>query len=281
MAQDSSAPSGNAPDVKQDVDIDELEVEILIIAKNASQLNQTAAFLTRRGWPTTVQTNISKAIEHVAEKKPDFVLVSFSHSNPAVTKLPDLIAQTFNLDCIGFVEGVDTSSQARLNNFKMRHKVQGSPSGPNIQRTIRKILAEKFNVKSDDGRSSAEGREREENGGGGTVTIRGNSSDRGDAAIIQSSSARDSSGTVVAGGSSQMVGGGSQSGRTKLSDLAGKNGPTSGGEAGEGDHFQADADTEVVSTGKYKMTTKNRKSLKELSGSQKRFGLPGWNGRLG
>src|SRR4051794_33418497 len=94
----------------QDIDLDDLEVVILILAKNTNTLGQAANFLTRRGWPTTVMSNISTALEYVADKKPDFVLVSFNHPNPAIFKLPELIIQTFNLSCVGFIENMDAPS---------------------------------------------------------------------------------------------------------------------------------------------------------------------------
>ncbi len=168
MAQDSN--SNSAPPA-QDVNIDELEVDILILAKNPQNLNQMSSFLTRRGWPTTVTGNLSKAIETIAAERPDFVLISFSHANPAVARLPELIVQTFNLTCIGFVESSDTQSTNRLANTKMRYKVTGTPSGPNLQRTIRRILAEKFNVKLEEkGAKESESSVSEKSS---TVTISG------------------------------------------------------------------------------------------------------------
>ena len=136
--------------VNQDVDIDELEVEILVLAKNPNNLKAAVAFLDRRGWPTRVTGNISTAIEEIAKKRPDFVLISFNHPSPAVVRLPDLIVQTFNLVCVGFVEGTDNLSAGKLTSIKMRHKIFGLPSGPNLHRGIRRILAEKFNLKLDD-----------------------------------------------------------------------------------------------------------------------------------
>jgi hypothetical protein len=302
----------------QDIDLDELEVVILILAKNANTLGQAGNFLTRRGWPTTVMTNISKALEFVADKKPDFVLVSFNHPNPAVFKLPELIIQTFNLSCIGFIENMDAPSQQRLNNFKMRYKIQGIPSGPNLQRSIRKILAEKFNIKTDGDRAEAARAER--NSGNENVTVRGSgpSKDgptvishkgpmakgthviRGEASGTGSDSesgsttgsgpsgrqrlsqlqpgemGEDDGGTASAGSSGRKrlsdvqgaetdtddsAAGPSSSGRKRLSDVQGGG----HGDAGDSDVEGSADDSESVATGKYKMTRKARKSLKDLT----------------
>lgn len=256
MAQDT----GSDLKQKQEVDLDELEVVILIIGKNVSTLNQAATFLTRRGWPTTVMTNMSKAVEHLAEKKPDFVLVSFNHPNPSIMKLPDLITQTFNLTCVGFVEQMDSSSQARLNNFKMRHKIQGMPSGPNLQRSIRKILAEKFNVKGE-GAAAPESKERDANGSNVTVKGAGTAGDGG--TVIQSGAAGpsgDGSYRVTQSGEPEGATAQSNGARMRLSDLGGDTtGGFAGGGSGEGDA------SEAVSNGKYTMSKKTRKTLKDLA----------------
>src|ERR1035437_4530673 len=143
MAQHPTAPEA----VTQNINIDEVEVDILILARVPNDLKAACSFLTRRGWPTRVLGNLSKAIEEIADKRPDIILIRFNHPSPAVQRLPELIAQTLNLVCIGFVEGTDTSGVNRLNLVKIRHKIFGQPSGPNFQRGIRRILIEKFNFK--------------------------------------------------------------------------------------------------------------------------------------
>ncbi|MGZ3723847.1 MAG: hypothetical protein ACXVA9_12980, partial [Bdellovibrionales bacterium] len=105
---------------------------------------------------------------------------SFNHPSPAAMRLPEIIAQTFNLVCVGFVEGTDTASISKLNTIKMRYKIFGTPSGPNFHRGIRRILAEKFNIKIEE-RPQEEKAKREAN-----VTVRG--SKAGDsAAVVQKS----------------------------------------------------------------------------------------------
>ena len=92
MSQDQApANPGQPAEAPQDVDIDELEVEILILAKNPAPLQNAAGFLTRRGWPTNVMGNVTKAVEYIAANRPDFVLISVNHPHPTVNKLPDII----------------------------------------------------------------------------------------------------------------------------------------------------------------------------------------------
>ena len=114
--------------------------------------------------------NISKAIEYISEKRPDFVLLSYDHPSPALAKLPDLIAQTFNIPCVAFVETNNNASMQKLSQLKMRHKIFGQPSGPNFQRTLRRILAEKFDVRLDDKAAHEESSHGEKSG---SINVRG------------------------------------------------------------------------------------------------------------
>ncbi len=194
--------SGNVITPAPDIDLDNIEVEILIICKTPAALNSSCAFLIKRGWPTCVLTDIGKAIEYIAEKKPDFILVSLSHTSQSVTRLPDLITQTFNLPCIGFVETSDAGSAARLTQSKMRFKITGQPSGPAIHRTVRKILADRFNIQMDE-KALAEAAAAEN-----TMRLRGSSGTAADGGVIIQKSAVGMTGNkgaqVIKGGESQV-----------------------------------------------------------------------------
>jgi CheY-like chemotaxis protein len=198
MAEDSNKPNHNS----QEIDLDNIEVEILIICKNQNALNQSSSFLTRRGWPTTVVTDIGRAVENIADKRPDFVLVSLSHPSTSIAKLPDLITQTFNIHCIGFVETTDASSSARLAQAKMRYKIQGQASGPAIHRTLRKILAERFHLDAAEEQANAESTSEDVM----TRIAGGSAADGG--VIIQKSSANMTAGKgaqVIRGSESDLV----------------------------------------------------------------------------
>jgi hypothetical protein len=135
----SADPKGN--DL---IDIESIEVSVLILAKHPNGQRQAAAFLNKRGWPTSVTGSISEALNILVNKRPDVVLVSFNHPHPAIMKLPDVLTQTFNIFSVGYVETADAPSTARLAQAKMLHKLLGFPSGPSIQRLIRRILEERL-----------------------------------------------------------------------------------------------------------------------------------------
>jgi hypothetical protein len=237
MAQDSG--SATPTTARQDIDLDEIEVEILILAKNPNNMKATCSFLARRGWPTTATGNLSKAIEYIAEKRPDIVMVSLNHPSPAVVRLPDLIAQTFNLICVGFVEGTDTASTTKLNSFKIRYKISGTPSGPNFQRGIRRILAEKYNIKED----KSDERERH-SGSSGNVNVRGGGMGKDDGVLVQS-------GPSPVPGNSSIMQEGNQSGDAMSARTGGASGKMKHGQSGapSGEHINMSEEGVAASTG--------------------------------
>lgn len=276
MSEDSGKPQQAAP---QEIDLDNIEVEILVICKNPGTLNQAGSFLTRRGWPTTVVSDLTKAIEHLADKKPDFVLVSFSHPSPRISKIPDLITQTFNLTCLGFVENSDAQSNAKLANAKVRYKINGQASGPSIHRTIRKILAERFNIKTDEKSAGGERESKEKESGIVKVKGSGNTAAAGPGVIMQKSSAN-----ATLGKGAQMVKGSAAKGQDEDDD---KRGSLSGINLTEIESRGSSADNGATiddddgygggSTGANEMVAApgKRKSLKDLAGPETEASGPG------
>src|SRR4051812_20026668 len=93
-----------------EIDFDSIEIAVLIVGKDLSTLSQAATFLSRRGWPSTVLTDFTKAIEHITRHQPDFVLVSANHPDQAVFNMPHAVLQAFNIDCMAFAEVAGRSS---------------------------------------------------------------------------------------------------------------------------------------------------------------------------
>lgn len=228
MAADKSVNPEN-----QEVDLDELEVVILIIAKNPHNITQAANFLTRRGWPTSVTGSVSQAIEQAADRKPDYVLISVNHPSPSMAKFSDVLTNTFNTTCVAFAEGLDAASGARLSKSKLPLKITGQASGPNLHRSLRRILAEKFNIQLED-----------------KATV--NSSEK-------SLAERTIKGEKVEGDGTRTFTRGESAAEGKTSSLT-----TIKGESGLEPEY-GDAEVDSVSSAKYTMAKKNRKSLKDLA----------------
>ncbi len=213
----------------QDVDLDDIEVVILVVAKTPQKISQAANFLTRRGWPTTVLSNLSQALEFASEKKPDFVLISINHGNPSIQKFAELLSGTFGATCVGFAENMDTASASRLAKASYPLKIQGQASGPNLHRSLRRILADKLNINLDDKSAPKERSESNDR-----VSVKGNSAGE-DQTIVQKSDP----------------------------GLANKRGPTM--IKGESAPELYEEEEEQVTSGKYTMKKKNRRSLKDIS----------------
>lgn len=154
------------------INIDELEVSILMLVKSPSSHQTAGTFLSRRGWPTTIHGQLPKAIKAISTEKPDFVLVSLNFPHPAIAKFAPLFKKTFGVEVVMFCESMDASSVAKLSKITS-HKIVGGPSGPNLQRTLRRILQEKFNPEQVS--SNQENGDENINDGSSVVTIRGES----------------------------------------------------------------------------------------------------------
>ena len=148
MSEEQKVPEQSTEKISEPsgpVNIDDLEVQILILAQKAQAMNQTGSFLSRRGWPTTVISNIAEAIKIIVKDRPDFVLISMNHPSPKALKLPALLTKTLNIQCVGFAEKADAITLERLNRSQFTHRIGGFASGPSVQRAIRKILNDIYN----------------------------------------------------------------------------------------------------------------------------------------
>lgn len=135
---------GLSTGLPDNVDLDQLEIEILIICKNPAAFQQSATFLSKRGWPTTVVGNLSKAIDIILKKPPDIILISINHQNPGSQMLPSVLGDSGQTICVSFSELSDATTAARLQASPIHFKLNGTPSGPNIHRLILRILKELY-----------------------------------------------------------------------------------------------------------------------------------------
>jgi hypothetical protein len=136
--------------------LDDLEVSLIVLAKDARAVAQSATFMSKRGWPTLVFQDVGKAIAEISKKPPDFVLLSLNHPSPKILKLPALLLQAFNIPSIMFVEMSDAPSVLSLQASPEKYKLSGSSSGPSMQRYIRKLLIELYGIAPPEKESNTE-----------------------------------------------------------------------------------------------------------------------------
>lgn len=132
-------------DESGEFDLDKLKISLLLFGQNPAVLNQSAKFLTKRGWATNFVDQVNDVIRSVIDQPPDLVLLSASHPHPAAQKLPQMILQNFNIPTVSFLETIDTKSMANQQESRCQYKLQGVASGPNLHRGLRKILDELYN----------------------------------------------------------------------------------------------------------------------------------------
>lgn len=189
--------------------LEDIEVRIAILANNPSKLASMVHFLNRRGWPTTIHSQVGPTIESITKEKPNFVLLSMNHASPKLDKLPQLLEQTFNVTPILFAETSEGSVIAKLQNAKTKYKMIGTTSGPSMHRYLRKVLLDLIggNSAAGSGSSSASGTSDDDGsvrtmGGGETpdqkIHIAGKNRDKG--AIVVSGNAKDSSTAIIQSG---------------------------------------------------------------------------------
>jgi DNA-binding NarL/FixJ family response regulator len=120
--------------------IGEESIRLVIVTSRPNDLRNTSQFLNKRGWETTVLTDLKEALSVVATKKPDWMLVSVN-ANPTVDleKYTSLVVQKFNTECIVFGENSESSTMKKLAQASCEI-MYGRLSGPAIQMKIRKIL---------------------------------------------------------------------------------------------------------------------------------------------
>ncbi|MBT4760202.1 MAG: hypothetical protein HOO06_00770 [Bdellovibrionaceae bacterium] len=126
--------------VEELLDPEDMEINILMIVSDLSKQSKVGSFLERRGWPTSVTKNLGEAIQILSQTVPDFIIVSMSHNNPKITKLPIILAQTFNCRAIVFGETYDSQTTKKLNTTKCPHVMHEGMSGPSLQRRIKRII---------------------------------------------------------------------------------------------------------------------------------------------
>ena len=160
----ASSLATTAEETPREFNVDELEVNILLIAKSQSSVQSAAQFLSRRDWPTKIATDLSKAIQIIAKEKPDLILISINHPSPKIMKLPNIIAAGFNATCVLFSEVPDAKSASLIQAAKLQHKISGGASGPNLYRGIRKILNQLYNpvAAAADEKSESDGKDQKD-----------------------------------------------------------------------------------------------------------------------
>lgn len=118
-------------------------MNVLIIAHKHSQLASAAAFLSRRGVPCTIKSNIKDGIQFITTQKATLVFLSWNLPNANIIKTHQLLTQNFKVDCVVFAEKSDGKTAAELNGSRLPEVMQAPVSGPGLYMRIQKIIKSK------------------------------------------------------------------------------------------------------------------------------------------
>jgi DNA-binding response OmpR family regulator len=118
-------------------------LNVLIIAHKQSQLASAAAFLSRRGVPCTVKSNIKDGIQFITTQKATLVFLSWNLPNSNILKTHQLLTQNFKVECVVFAERPDGKTAAELTGSRLPEIMQAPVSGPGLYMRIQKLLKAK------------------------------------------------------------------------------------------------------------------------------------------
>lgn len=150
MATEGALSQDNLPRLADGtVDIDRIDLRLLFVCSNKQAIGSVGSFLKRRGWETAIVTKINDAFKLIATFKPDFVLLSVNFKSPKINQLPLVLKNTFKVNVVTFSETSDTKTLQLFQKIPADYKVQGSISGPSLQRRMRQILQEIYKVGGD------------------------------------------------------------------------------------------------------------------------------------
>lgn len=115
-------------------------IRLVILSKDSSTVKSTAAFLVRRGVEVFATTVFQEAVDKLASEWTRLILLSINYPHPKIEMVPQLLAQSFNVETLLFAETTDRKANTRLTASKAKHIIFGSVSGPVVLMRLTQIL---------------------------------------------------------------------------------------------------------------------------------------------
>lgn len=127
----------------------EQAIRLVILSKDAATVKATAGFLVRRGVEVFATTVFQEAVDKLAADWTRLILLSLNYPHPKIEMVPQLLAQSFNVETLVFAEQSDRKSNTRLTASKAKHIIFGSVSGPVVLMRLTQILKEQNQIDDD------------------------------------------------------------------------------------------------------------------------------------
>lgn len=121
----------------------EININVLIIVHKQSQFAAAASFLSRRGFPCTVKSNIRDGLQFITKQKATHVFLSWNLPGANIIKTYQLIAKTLKVECVVFAEKSDGKTAAELTMSRLPEVMQAPVSGPGLAMRLQKLIKAK------------------------------------------------------------------------------------------------------------------------------------------
>lgn len=144
MADQNTKNTQIESSTSQPIDVNSVKIKLVILCKNKNALESSSSYLNRRGWETTVTTDVRALFKLIGVSSPDFVMLSVNAVTNKIAQMPKIITQTFNIPVITFGEASDTKTLKHLQDIRANYTFQGTASGPGLHRKIKAILQEMY-----------------------------------------------------------------------------------------------------------------------------------------
>jgi len=115
---------------------------LLFISHQPDNLKVATSFLKKRNFIVHVESEVKEAIVQVFELKPDFVFISWDHTDKKIQMLPKILAQSTASIIVPFINRNTKDAIFKIEQCPYTPKLYPPLSGPSVERLIMKSSKE-------------------------------------------------------------------------------------------------------------------------------------------
>jgi hypothetical protein len=115
---------------------------LLFISHQPDNLKVATSFLKKRNFVVHVETEVKEAIVQVFDLKPDFVFISWDHTDKKIQMLPKILAQSAASIIVPFINKNTKDAIFKIEQCPYTPKLYPPLSGPSVERLIMKSSKE-------------------------------------------------------------------------------------------------------------------------------------------
>jgi hypothetical protein len=115
---------------------------LLFISDGSENLKVVSSFLKKRNFEVHFESDVKEAIVQVFEIKPDYIFISWDHSDRKIQMLPKILAQSTASIVVPFVNRNTKDAIFKFDQCPYSPKLYPPLSGPSVERVIMKSTKE-------------------------------------------------------------------------------------------------------------------------------------------